>query len=1089
MRLDFLRLLSLASVMPVLGAYAVETTVDLESYAHEMRITVSGYSGVEKLNDFPLLVRLSETDIYRFHYADFRSDGKDIRFALEDGTVLPHECDTWNPEGESTFWVKVPELTPGLVLRMRYGKANDEGAADAAEVWGDYAGVWHMNLNDGTVPESANGFDGTVRNAQHVTEVDGVVGGSYLNAEWHANNVPGVVVPSNETLDALGGNITFSVWLRTDGGNGYYEGDTRVWNNYARIFHTLGGSNAGANITGIDYSLEGNTFWLTLSDYGPRDGINSGVDFGKQWRHLVVTYGAEGRVVYIDGVRNDPECNANSAFKPRTGADWYFGCKGTTDSKSEHFVGGLDEIRIYNATITAERAAAEYAQVKTAGFLSFVREPTREELIGYAHEVELQVAGFGANQAPLSDFRLLVRVGESAVAGFRYADSFNDGKDFMFLLEDGTVLPFELETWNPQGESAFWVRVPEMRQGLKIRMLYGKEGMDFADEKKVWENYFGVWHMNIRDGAVAESANGYDGRVTSPQYVEAAQGVSGTAFRNAAWRLDDAPSVIVDSSAAKTALNGISGPLTFSFWVWQEGGDGAYVEEDGQRKQKWRNYGRIFNSAMGTMSSTQLKGADYALEGWVSALTITDYGTRAVGQSGNSFDGRWHQLVVTYGDDGRLVYVDGVRKDNCCDAEGSYVPKADAAWVFGRQYTWTEANSDQWVGKLDEYRVCRGTATPERIAAEYTMISTGSSYLISRKTLGENELATFSWYADLTVTGYAGETTLADFAVPVRLSPERISRFKYADMRADGRDLLFMSEAGELLDFDVACWNPQGESVVWVRVPALANGTKIRLYYGREEPWYGGTGVGDVWPSYAGVWHIDEPDDGAVALRDAAAAAVLTTGGAVSVVTNGVFGLARGSRLTAKNGPSAFATAYASKLNVGSNFTFSCWLRYDEGTKIDWAYLVGRKASSDGEAVWGVQSRSPNGMSIGFYTGGTGPNGVYTLSPGGPWYKLDMIYEGTDQYLYVNGRKVATTHSATPAGNDKNGLGVGGPQTTNFHGTFPGDIDEARYSAGVRSDDWMKAEYDAAELGATRFLTYGRSRVNGPPPGAVLIVR
>lgn len=47
------------------------------------------------------------------------------------------------------------------------------------------------------------------------------------------------------------------------------------------------------------------------------------------------------------------------------------------------------------------------------------------------------------------------------------------------------------------------------------------------------------------------------------------------------------------------------------------------------------------------------EGADYALEGWVSALTITDYGTRAVAQGGNSFDGRWHQLVVTYGDDGR----------------------------------------------------------------------------------------------------------------------------------------------------------------------------------------------------------------------------------------------------------------------------------------------------------------------------------------------------------------------------------------------------------------------------------------------------
>ena len=87
MRLDLLRVLALASVMSALGAFAEETSVDLETYAHEMRITVSGYSGSETLTDFPLLVRLSEKDVYRFRYSDFQSDGKDIRFALADGTV------------------------------------------------------------------------------------------------------------------------------------------------------------------------------------------------------------------------------------------------------------------------------------------------------------------------------------------------------------------------------------------------------------------------------------------------------------------------------------------------------------------------------------------------------------------------------------------------------------------------------------------------------------------------------------------------------------------------------------------------------------------------------------------------------------------------------------------------------------------------------------------------------------------------------------------------------------------------------------------------------------------------------------------
>ena len=42
--------------------------------------------------------------------------GNDIRYSLEDGTEFAAACDTWNPSGESVFWVLVPALAPGMTV-------------------------------------------------------------------------------------------------------------------------------------------------------------------------------------------------------------------------------------------------------------------------------------------------------------------------------------------------------------------------------------------------------------------------------------------------------------------------------------------------------------------------------------------------------------------------------------------------------------------------------------------------------------------------------------------------------------------------------------------------------------------------------------------------------------------------------------------------------------------------------------------------------------------------------------------------------------------------------------------------------------
>ena len=91
--------------------FAVALAVTLSAHAlHECRLTFSGYEGKETLRDFPALIKIPD-GLTGFDYRDSAADGSDLAFFGADGKRLAHEIDTWNPDGDSYVWVRVPELT------------------------------------------------------------------------------------------------------------------------------------------------------------------------------------------------------------------------------------------------------------------------------------------------------------------------------------------------------------------------------------------------------------------------------------------------------------------------------------------------------------------------------------------------------------------------------------------------------------------------------------------------------------------------------------------------------------------------------------------------------------------------------------------------------------------------------------------------------------------------------------------------------------------------------------------------------------------------------------------------------------------
>ena len=158
------RLLVLISMIVSLASSA-ESAELRKLYAKTVEISLSSAASADvgdaALTNFPVLVRLSP-GISGFSYSDFKeTDGHDLAFGSDDGTELPYEIDTWNPQGESLVWVKVPELVADTKITCYYGGARNEGNSPTG-VWSGYHAVWHLNPGAVGLDSAGNGFDLTV---------------------------------------------------------------------------------------------------------------------------------------------------------------------------------------------------------------------------------------------------------------------------------------------------------------------------------------------------------------------------------------------------------------------------------------------------------------------------------------------------------------------------------------------------------------------------------------------------------------------------------------------------------------------------------------------------------------------------------------------------------------------------------------------------------------------------------------------------------------------------------------------------------------------------------------------------------------
>ena len=322
-------------------------------YTYSMDITPGEGKVTNTLTNFPVLVRLSES-IPGFSYDKCKSD--ELRFALADGTMLAHEIDYWNENGESTVWVNVPELTSNTVIRACWGFKPGREPLDrpSDEAWSDYVGVWHFSEASGIAHDSSgNGYDSIDDGGGTLSNLNAKVGLA-RNANMTSMITSVTKLDSTSAVKPITTMSKFSV-------SGWMYSNVDVATASKKYPQQIRNKNGWDEGTGWYTGIEGTSDKFCGNGSGrTRTIITLPASIYTNW-------------VYITTIFNDTSCSvyANGAFVTNTPintvkASTTYPLRFATD-----FNGIMDEYRIHDRLEDDAYIAADYATQTDPDFLTF----------------------------------------------------------------------------------------------------------------------------------------------------------------------------------------------------------------------------------------------------------------------------------------------------------------------------------------------------------------------------------------------------------------------------------------------------------------------------------------------------------------------------------------------------------------------------------------------------------------------------------------------------------------------------------------------------------------------------------------------
>ena len=754
-----------ACVAALIGATACADPVDWSAYEYSFTITFPGYTSSATLTDFPVLIRISR-DRNAFKYSKCRvANGGDLRFSDANGNLLSHEIDTWNPTGESLVWVKVPAFNKNTVITAYYGCDNPV-AVDPKDVWSNgYVGVWHLNENARPLLNSTSttGIDFTHSNDSNNSPgyydeciafaQEGAVGGSVkfdtitdsANAKWRRG---GLLAYDPEGKLSGFDAISIEFWEKVES----YDED------YAR-YMLCKRSTTGDKLSPYYFfmqkplrptavmRLEGsmNCFVAAWADYLTQGHAGA-------WNFHCAQYdrNATSHTNYLNGASAGSRDDASAKTGEPLISDDAPLCLGNYTLPSTYnnnsptvFNGAIDELRISRVARSNPWVKATYDTVHNADF-TYCEVPNDWNL--YSHKFLVKFSG--APETALADFPVLVKVSTNGIPGFLYTDCRKpDGEDLRFSDSEGNLLASEVDTWDPDGESLIWVKVPSLSANTVITAYYGNEFAPVVDPKAVWSNgYAGVWHLgeSARPLLNSTATAGVDftrsnNSASSPGYYDdcigfAQSGAAGGAVKFSAYTGDDEAKRVRGGLIAYDKQNKLCGFNAISLEIWAKVDE---LDTTGQRfllarrvtvgSAKLRPYNVTYNK-------NRKAGAAFGLDnGLNDAKSDASHASAVMSES---LDGSWnyhcfqYDKTMTY----HTNYLNGAYSARISNNTGYSIlaPPAESFICLGNDNAPNSAYSTNppqvFNGAVDELRISNVVRSDAWVKATYDTIKNNATF-------------------------------------------------------------------------------------------------------------------------------------------------------------------------------------------------------------------------------------------------------------------------------------------------------------------------------------------------------------------------
>jgi hypothetical protein len=306
-----------------------------------------------------------------------------------------------------------------------------------------------------------------------------------------------------------------------------------------------------------------------------------------------------------------------------------------------------------------------------------------------------------------------------------------------------------------------------------------------------------------------------------------------------------------------------------------------------------------------------------------------------------------------------------------------------------------------------------------------------------------------------TATGANILGDVTDFPMLLRLDA---GNFYFHQAMPHGEDIRFSKSDGTPLPYEIERWdNLLQVAEIWVRLDTVYGNNDTQsfyIYWGNvaAADSSDGEAVFSTDKGFKGVWHLNDGPQDATADHNHAS----LSGGSGPSSVSGIIG----GCMDFDGVDDFLRVANAPSLEMGDNFTFSLWVKWESGAIPDRsARLLDKKEHNAAANGWTVHLDINDDDEIRV----AGSSAQITSIPyfvdswaAGGWHYVVLIFDGDMVYSYADGLPAGNGTISSVMDNDMDlFIGRSGGGNDFWHGK----MDEIRISKGIRSSDWIKLSY------------------------------